>query len=357
MISFAFYCLFCCGATAFSVTDSLRTKFLRFYEERGHIVEEGAPIVTGETRAGGLFFTNAGVVPLLKYVNTRTSRRIATAQLCLRARGKQDDLEKIGRSKKHQTIFEMLGNFAFGENAYGRNAAISMAWDLLVNELKIDKSRLWVSVFKSDQETMNAWLSQTDLDKNHLVKLGKNSNWWSAGGAVDSPCGPCTEIFYDVKGTSTIISHDHVQDIIDDKRFIELWNIVFMEFRQLDKYGSRLERLEWPCVDTGMGLERLAAVMSDVPSTFDTESFRELTAEISRVITTPQSLEPEEEIAEIVADHVRTTAFLLCEGVEFASTGRGYVMRRILRRALSKSFIYNTMVRLFFRLLSIFLSF
>ena len=309
----------------------LRRAFLDFFRERGHEIVPSSPLVPANDPT--LLFTNAGMVQFKDVflgLERRPYTRAASCQRCLRAGGKHNDLENVGYTARHHTFFEMLGNFSFGD--YFKREAIAWAWEFLTGVLGIDPQRLWVTVYEDDDEAARIWLEEIGVDPARFRRIGdkpgapryESDNFWSMGDT--GPCGPCSEIFYD-HGPELPGGPPGSADA-DGDRYVEIWNLVFMQYnRQPD---GTLEPLPRPSVDTGMGLERLAAVMQGVHSNYDTDIFRHLIAAAARLAgvedTGSSSLR-------VIADHIRASAFLVVDGVVPSNEGRGYVLRRIIRRA------------------------
>jgi alanyl-tRNA synthetase len=302
----------------------IRSQFLEYFQENGHTIVSSSPLIPGNDPT--LLFTNAGMVQF-KDVFTgeemRPYHRATTSQRCVRAGGKHNDLENVGYTARHHTFFEMLGNFSFGD--YFKEDAIHFAWQFLTERLGLPKERLWVTVHHSDQEAEEIWIQKIGVDPNRLSRLGDKDNFWSMGDT--GPCGPCSEIFYDhgpdVPGGPPGSEDD------DLDRYIEIWNLVFMQFEQ-SADGSRTP-LPKPSVDTGMGLERIAAVMQGVHSNYEIDLFQTLLKAAADVTRTTDL---EAKSLRVIADHIRSCSFLICDGVLPSNEGRGYVLRRIIRRAI-----------------------
>jgi alanyl-tRNA synthetase len=302
----------------------LRSAFLTFFQQKGHTVEASSTLVPANDPT--LLFTNAGMVQFKDVFLGREHRdyqRAATSQRCVRAGGKHNDLENVGYTARHHTFFEMLGNFSFGD--YFKKDAIHYAWDFLTKELEIPAERLWVTVFEEDAEAEAIWLDDIGVDKNRFSKIGAKDNFWSMGDT--GPCGPCTEIFFDhgehIAGGPPG-SHDE-----DGDRYIEVWNLVFMQYdRAAD---GMLTPLPKPSVDTGMGLERIAAVSQGVHSNYDIDLFQKLLKAAAKLANTDDT---NQNSLRVIADHIRSCAFLIADGVMPSNEGRGYVLRRIIRRAI-----------------------
>ena len=302
----------------------IRSRFLEYFQENGHTIVSSSPLIPGNDPT--LLFTNAGMVQFKDVFTgeeTRPYHRATTSQRCVRAGGKHNDLENVGYTARHHTFFEMLGNFSFGD--YFKKDAIRFAWDFLTKRLGLPEERLWVTVHHSDQEAEDIWIQTIGVDPNRLSRLGDKDNFWSMGDT--GPCGPCSEIFYDhgpdVPGGPPGSKDD------DLDRYIEIWNLVFMQFEQ-SADGTRTP-LPKPSVDTGMGLERIAAVMQHVHSNYEIDLFQALLKAAAEVTHT-QDLEAKS--LRVIADHIRSCSFLICDGVFPSNEGRGYVLRRIIRRAI-----------------------
>ncbi len=308
-------------------TAEIRQKFLDYFAKQGHIVEQSASLVPHNDKT--LLFTNAGMVPfkdVFSGVEKRPYTRAVSCQRCVRAGGKHNDLENVGYTARHHTFFEMLGNFSFGD--YFKHEAIRFAWEFLTEELKLPKEKLWVSVFEEDDEAEAIWINEIGFPKNRISRCGAKDNFWQMGDT--GPCGPCTEIFYDHGEEIAGGPPGHADE--DGDRYIEIWNLVFTQFdRQEDGY---LKPLDAPCVDTGMGLERLAAVMQHVNNNYDTDGFKELTKAIVDLTPKANNIKPDHASVRVIADHIRSTAFMVTDGVIPSNEGRGYVLRRIIRRAI-----------------------
>ena len=304
--------------------NDIRRRFLDYFERRGHEVVASSPLVPANDPT--LLFTNAGMVQFKEVflgLEQRSSPRAVTAQRCVRAGGKHNDLENVGYTARHHTFFEMLGNFSFGD--YFKEQAIHYAWEFLTGELAIPKEKLWVTVYLDDAEAEAIWLQQVGVDKDRFSRCGEKDNFWSMGDT--GPCGPCSEIFYDYG--ETLPGGPPGSADQDGDRYVEIWNLVFMEFNR-DAEG-KLHPLPKPSVDTGMGLERVAALLQGVHNNYETDLFRPL-------IDAVRSLAGEHTTdlvsTRVIADHIRSCAFLVADGVIPANEGRGYVLRRIIRRAL-----------------------
>ena len=308
-------------------SNELRQAFLDFFRVRGHEIVASSPLVPGNDPT--LLFTNAGMVQFKDVFlgeEKRSYDKAATSQRCVRAGGKHNDLENVGYTTRHHTFFEMLGNFSFGD--YFKKEAIKLAWEFLTEDLGLPEEKLWVTVFEDDDEAADIWLKDVQVDPERFGRLGAKDNFWSMGDT--GPCGPCSEIFY-----------DHGPDVAggppgspdeDGDRYVEIWNLVFMQF---DRDGSgEMTPLPKPSVDTGMGLERTAAVMQGVHSNYDIDMFANLIAATAKILGVKND---GSSTLNVIADHIRACAFLIVDGVLPGNEGRGYVLRRIIRRALRHS--------------------
>ena len=305
-------------------TSDIRERFLSFFASKGHEVVASSSLVPGNDKT--LLFTNAGMVQF-KDVFTgeeiRDYKRATTSQRCVRAGGKHNDLDNVGYTARHHTFFEMLGNFSFGD--YFKEDAIGYAWQFLTDEIGLPKDKLWITVFEEDDEAEAIWINQIGVPKERVIRIGAKDNFWMMGDT--GPCGPCSEIFFDhgpeVWGGPPGSPEE------DGDRFIEIWNLVFMQYdRSADGTMTPLPK---PCVDTGMGLERTAAVLQHVHSNYDIDLFKNLTQAVAKVTGTNDLENPS---LNVIADHIRSCAFLITDGVLPSNEGRGYVLRRIIRRAV-----------------------
>jgi alanyl-tRNA synthetase len=305
-------------------SSEIRASFLEFFRKNGHTVVPSGSLVPGNDPT--LLFTNAGMVQFKDVFlgkDVRDYSRAATAQRCVRAGGKHNDLENVGYTARHHTFFEMLGNFSFGD--YFKREAIHFAWNFVTGTLGIPKDRLWVTVYKEDDEAARIWTEEMGIDPTRCTRMGEKTNFWSMG--ETGPCGPCTEIFY-----------DHGQEIAggppgsldeDGDRYVEIWNLVFMQYDRSS--DGVLVPLPKPSVDTGMGLERVAAVMQGVHSNYDIDLFKSLIRAAAEITGTDDL---ESSSLRVIADHIRACTFLIIDGVVPSNEGRGYVLRRIIRRAI-----------------------
>jgi len=308
--------------------SEIREKFLAYFRERGHTIVPSSSLVPKEDPT--LLFTNAGMVPfknLFLGQEDRGYRRAASSQKCVRAGGKHNDLENVGYTARHHTFFEMLGNFSFGD--YFKEEAITWGWEFLTEVMGIPKDRLWVSVYKDDDEAFEIWNTKMKVPAERIFRLGEKDNFWTMGDT--GPCGPCSEIYFD-QGEETGCGKPGCDVECECGRYVEVWNLVFTQFDR-DTSGT-LTPLPKPNIDTGMGLERLAAVMQGVTSNYDCDLFREIIGHIEDVSGRRYKENEEDDIAiRVVADHCRAVTFLIGDGILPSNEGRGYVLRRILRRA------------------------
>ena len=305
-------------------SSELRAAFLEFFRARGHAVVPSSPLVPGNDPT--LLFTNAGMVQFKDVFlgkDERSYRRAASSQRCVRAGGKHNDLENVGYTARHHTFFEMLGNFSFGD--YFKAEAIEFAWDFVTGTLKIAPEKLWVTVYKDDDEAADIWLKRIKIDPKRFARMDEKSNFWSMGDT--GPCGPCSEIFYD-HGPGIPGGPPGSKDE-DGDRYVEIWNLVFMQFERAAD-GS-MTPLPKPSVDTGMGLERTAAVMQGVHSNYDIDLFVKLIRAAAKATHASDTASPS---LRVIADHIRACSFLVVDGVIPGNDGRGYVLRRIIRRAI-----------------------
>ena len=305
-------------------SSELRDRFLKFFERQGHTVVPSSPLVPGNDAT--LLFTNAGMVQFKDVflgVEKRPYTRATSSQRCVRAGGKHNDLENVGYTARHHTFFEMLGNFSFGD--YFKREAIQFAWDFLTQDLGLPAERLWITIYKDDEDAANLWLKELKVDPARFSRLGEDSNFWAMGDV--GPCGPCSEIFYDhgpgIKGGPPGSPDE------DGDRYVEIWNLVFMQYNR--DAGGKLHPLPKPSVDTGMGLERISAVMQGVHTNYDIDLFQGLIKAAAEILGVKDR---KEKSLNVIADHIRSCAFLIVDGVLPSNEGRGYVLRRIVRRAV-----------------------
>jgi alanyl-tRNA synthetase len=318
---------------------TLRESFLKYFESKTHRRIKSASLIPENDPT--LFFTNAGMVQFKDVFTGKEdigTRRATTSQKCMRVSGKHNDLENVGRTLRHHTFFEMLGNFSFGD--YFKKDAIKFAWEFLTEVLRLEKSKLWVTVFREDAEAEKLWLELTDVPASRILKMDESDNFWSMG--ETGPCGPCTEIHYDFEGAEGKTEKQFLAGS-ESGRIMEIWNLVFMQFdRSAD---GKMNPLPKPSVDTGMGLERLAAVVQGVFSNYDSDLFKPL---IQYVVDVPLrgtlrygDAEDSDVSLRVIADHIRAMTFLVGDGVMPSNEGRGYVLRRVMRRAIRHGRLLN----------------
>lgn len=324
-------------------TAQIREKFLKYFEQKQHQRVASSSLIPAEDPT--LMFVNAGMVQFKNVflgLEERNYKRATSSQKCLRISGKHNDFEAVGRTPRHHTFFEMLGNFSFGD--YFKKEAIVYAWEFLTEELKLPKDKLWVTIYEKDEEAGILWQKHTDIDHDRIVKLGEKDNFWSMGDI--GPCGPCTEIHYD-RGPSHSCGDNCGLGKCECDRITEIWNLVFMEFNRDEK--GILTPLPKPSVDTGMGLERIAAVMQSVDSNYETDLFQPIIKRIEKLVSVKYTSDENGFPFRVIADHIRSSSFLIADGVLPSNEGRGYILRRILRRAvrygktlgLNKPFLFS----------------
>ncbi len=329
-------------------SSEIRQQFLDYFKSKGHAIVASSPLVPGNDPT--LLFTNSGMVQFKDVFlghEQRAYKRATTSQRCVRAGGKHNDLENVGYTARHHTFFEMLGNFSFGD--YFKHDAIHYAWELLTDVYKLPKDKLWVTVYATDDEAYNLWANEIRVPRDRITRIGDkpgggSDNFWQMG--ETGPCGPCSEIFY-----------DHGPDVAggppgtpeaDGDRYIEIWNLVFMQFdRQKNGDDYVLHPLPKPSVDTGMGLERMAAVLQNVHSNYEIDLFQDL---IKAAARETQCKDRHNNSLKVIADHIRACAFLIVDGVIPGNEGRGYVLRRIVRRAIRHGYKLTQKQPFFFKL-------
>ncbi|MGQ5701874.1 alanine--tRNA ligase [Sandaracinobacteroides sp. A072] len=324
-------------------TSDIRQSFLDHFARAGHVVVPSAPLVPQNDPT--LMFVNAGMVPfknLFTGLETRPYTQAVSAQKCVRAGGKHNDLDNVGYTARHHTFFEMLGNFSFGD--YFKEEAIRLSWDLLTGTWGIPKERLTVTVYHTDDEAHALWKKIAGLPDERIIRIATSDNFWSMGDT--GPCGPCSEIFYD--HGSHIHGGPPGSPDEDGDRFVEVWNLVFMQYDQ-QADGTRLP-LPRPSIDTGMGLERISAVLQGTHDNFETDTFRMLIGESAALTKTPIDAPATRASHRIIADHLRSAGFLVADGVLPANEGRGYVLRRIMRRAMRHAHLLGAQEPLMHRL-------
>ena len=307
--------------------NEVRAKFLEFFQSHDHKIFKSSPLIPAKDPT--LLFANAGMVPFKNVFLGQEdvgTRRATSSQKCLRVSGKHNDFENVGRTARHHTFFEMLGNFSFGD--YFKQEAIRYGYEFLVDWVKLDPSRLWITVFEDDDEAEALWISEVGMPKERILRMGEKDNFWAMGDT--GPCGPCTEIHYD-QGESFGTGP---QDVVggEGDRFLEIWNLVFMQFNRDD--AGVMTPLPSPCVDTGMGLERITAVLQGKATNFDSDLFMPIHRHTEQVAGKIYGDDPEATVSmRVIADHVRAATFLIGDAVLPSNEGRGYVLRRIMRRA------------------------
>ena len=305
--------------------NEIRSAFLEFFREKGHYVQESFPLVPINDKS--LLLINAGMAPLKNYfIGTETppSKRMVSCQKCIRT----GDIENVGITARHATFFEMLGNFSFGD--YFKNEATQWAWEFVTEYLKLDKDLLWVTVYEEDDEALEIWAQNVKVPRERIVKLGKADNFWEIGTGT-GPCGPCSEIYID-RGEKYGCGSDACKPGCDCDRFLEFWNLVFTQFDK-DEEGN-YNRLKNPNIDTGMGLERIACIMQGVDSIFDIDTMKNIRDQVCTISKKEYNASNQTDISiRIITDHVRAVTFMLCDGVLPSNEGRGYILRRLLRRA------------------------
>ncbi|MDR1614803.1 MAG: alanine--tRNA ligase, partial [Campylobacteraceae bacterium] len=307
----------------------VREEFLKFFESKGHKIAPSAPLVPDDET---LLFTNAGMVPFKRVFTGEISApnppRAASCQTCIRAGGKHNDLDNVGYTARHHTFFEMLGNFSFGD--YFKEDAIAYAWEFITEVLKLPKEKLWVTVHEGDDEAEKIWSKH--ISSKRILRFGDKDNFWQMGDT--GPCGPCSEIFIDQGAEHFNGSEDYMGG--DGDRFLEIWNLVFMQYERGE--GGKLTPLPKPSIDTGMGLERVSAIKEGKFNNYESSLFMPLIDEVAKICAKPYKSESGASYR-VIADHIRSVAFLLAQGVNFDKEGRGYVLRRILRRAVRHGYL------------------
>jgi alanyl-tRNA synthetase len=322
--------------------NEIRNTFLKYFEKNNHSIIDSSNLVPNNDPT--LMFANSGMVQFKNVFTGLEKRdyvRATTSQKCVRAGGKHNDLENVGYTPRHHTFFEMLGNFSFGD--YFKEQAIEYAWDLITKDFRIDKNRLYVTVFHEDNEAYNFWKKIAGLKDDRIIRIASSDNFWSMG--ETGPCGPCSEIFYD--------HGDHLKGGLpgtkdeDGDRFIEIWNLVFMQYEQLSK-DKRIE-LPKPSVDTGMGLERIAALLQGTHDNYETDHFKKLIKSTSDAVNKKVDLTNLSSFR-VIADHLRASSFLIADGVLPSNEGRGYVLRRIMRRGMRHSHLLGSKKPIFYNI-------
>ena len=309
-------------------SSEIRKAFLNYFEEKEHRVVRSSSLVPKNDPT--LLFTNAGMVQfkgVFLTEETRDYQRAVTSQKCVRAGGKHNDLEIVGKTARHHTFFEMLGNFSFGD--YFKKEATEMAWDLLIHQWGLPADKMWITIYLEDDDAFHLW-RKIGIPAERIVRMGEKDNFWAMG--ETGPCGPCSELVID-QGEGVGCGRPECAVGCECDRFLELWNLVFMQFNR-DAEG-KLHPLAKPCIDTGLGLERISAILQGVQSNYETDLFRPIFQEIEKISRVPYGKEPRSDISiRVIADHSRASTFLINDGVLPSNEGRGYVLRRIMRRAM-----------------------
>jgi len=322
--------------------NEIRNTFLKYFEKNDHKIVESSNLVPNNDPT--LMFANSGMVQFKNVftgLEKREYQRATTSQKCVRAGGKHNDLENVGYTPRHHTFFEMLGNFSFGD--YFKEQAIHYAWNLITNDFGLDKNRLYVTVYHEDDEAFNFWKKIAGFSDDKIIRIATSDNFWSMG--ETGPCGPCSEIFYD--------HGDHLAGGLpgtkdeDGDRFIEIWNLVFMQYEQVSK--DKRINLPKPSVDTGMGLERVAALLQGTHDNYETDHFKKIISSASDIVKIKQD-QSNQSSFRVIADHLRASAFLIAEGVLPSNEGRGYVLRRIMRRGMRHSHLLGSKEPVFYNL-------
>ncbi|MAV28236.1 MAG: alanine--tRNA ligase [Legionellales bacterium] len=322
--------------------SDLRSAFLTYFVDNAHSLVPSASLIPKSDPS--LLFVNAGMVPFKTYFlgqDRPPFTAVTSAQHCLRVGGKHNDLDNVGKTARHHTFFEMLGNFSFG--AYGKSQAIQLAWMFLTRKLALPIDKLWITVFHDDDEARRIWIEEIGIQPERVIACGAADNFWSMGDV--GPCGPCTEIFYDHGPTVAGGPPGSVDQ--DGDRFVEIWNIVFMEFNR--SHEGEMSPLPQLCVDTGMGLERIAAVMQGVSSNYDIDTFKALITALQSLTDQPIS----QVAAQVIADHMRSICWMIHDGVRPSNEGRGYVLRRVIRRALRYAYSDCLVLPCLYKLVSV----
>ncbi len=319
--------------------NEIRERYLSFFESKGHLRLPSFPLIPQNDDS--LLLINAGMAPLKPYFLGKEippRNRVTTCQKCIRT----PDIERVGKTARHGTFFEMLGNFSFGD--YFKHEATAWAWEFITEDLKLPKDKLWVTVYEDDDEAIDIWVNEVGVERDRIKKMGKEDNFWEIG---TGPCGPCSEIYFD-RGEAAGCGKPDCAVGCDCDRFVEFWNLVFTQFDK-DEDGN-YNRLAKPNIDTGMGLERIAAIMQGVQNLFEVDTVRNIMLEISKLAGVNYGENEKSDVSlRVITDHIRSTTFLVCDGVGPSNEGRGYVLRRLLRRAarhgrllgIEGNFLYN----------------
>ena len=311
--------------------NDLRESYLKFFESKGHLRMDSAPLVPQGDNS--ILLINAGMTPLKKYfqgIETPPCKRVTTCQKCIRT----PDIENVGKTARHGTYFEMLGNFSFGD--YFKHEATAWAWEYLTKILEIPPERLWITIYEQDDEAGDIWANEVGIPRDRIVKLGKADNFWEHG---SGPCGPCSEIHFD-RGDK-YGPFESFEQAGDCDRLIEIWNLVFTQF---DNDGNgNYTQLKNKNIDTGMGLERLACVMQDVDNLFEVDTVQNIMKKICEITGKSYKANDKDDVSiRVITDHIRSTTFMVGDGVLPSNEGRGYVLRRLLRRAARHGRILGT---------------
>ena len=311
--------------------NDIREKFLSFFESKGCLRLGSFPLVPKNDAS--LLLINSGMAPMKKWftgAEVPPRKRVTTCQKCIRT----PDIECVGKTARHGTFFEMLGNFSFGD--YFKHEAISWGWEFLTEVMQIPKDKLWITVYEEDDEARNIWINEIGVPADRVVKMGKEDNFWEHG---TGPCGPCSEIHVD-RGMKYSCGKPTCKLGCDCDRFMEVWNLVFTQFDK-DEDGN-YNRLDHPNIDTGMGLERLAAIMQNVDNLFEVDTVKNVMEHISRIAGVKYKTDEKTDVSlRVITDHIRSTVMMISDGVVPSNEGRGYVLRRLLRRAARHGKLLN----------------
>ena len=303
--------------------NEIRERYLKFFESKGHLRLPSFPLVPQNDNS--LLLINAGMAPLKPYFTGKEippRKRVTTCQKCIRT----PDIERVGITARHGTFFEMLGNFSFGD--YFKHEATAWAWEFVTKDLGLPEDRVYITVYEDDDEAIDIWTKEVGVDPSHISRMGKEDNFWEIG---QGPCGPCSELYFD-RGEKYGCGSPDCKVGCECDRFVEFWNLVFTQFDK-DENGV-YNRLANPNIDTGMGLERMAVIMQDVNNLFEVDTIRNIMLEISKVAKVNYGDNEKTDISlRVITDHIRSTTFMTCDGVSPSNEGRGYVLRRLLRRA------------------------
>ena len=311
-------------------SNEVRRRFLKFFEDRGHTVVKSSSLIPAQDPT--LLFINAGMnqfKDVFRGTDQRPYNKAATSQKCVRAGGKHNDLDQVGRTRRHQTFFEMLGNFSFGD--YFKTEAIEYAWELLTKEFKLAPERLWVTVFNEDNDAEEIWATRVGVPRNRIVRMDEKDNFWQMGDT--GPCGPCSEIHYDFGPHASELGHTDCIFPCECGRYVEIWNLVFMQFDRDEK--GHLNPLPKPSIDTGMGLERICTVLQGKLTNYETDLLRPIIDKAAQLLGVSYGVSAASDTSlRIIADHARASTFLISDGVIPSNEGRGYVLRKIMRRGI-----------------------